>query len=73
VEEASALGAAIMAAIGLGYFGNLEEAVSAMVKEREGDRFYPDAATHDLYRQIETSFHQIHSCLASAQQSHQKG
>jgi gluconokinase len=72
VEEASALGAAIMAAIGLGYFKDLEEGVSAMVKEQEGDRFYPDPSTHNRYRQIQTSFHEVHSCLESAPGTHQK-
>jgi sugar (pentulose or hexulose) kinase len=53
-HEASGLGAAIDAAVGLGIHRDIETAVEAMV--RVGDIRDPDAATHarydDLYRSV---------------------
>ncbi len=47
VYEASALGAAIDAAVGLGLHADFREAVAAMT--RVGERFEPNPATHALY------------------------
>jgi len=66
VEEASALGAAIMAAIGLGYYEDLKGAASAMVKEKGEDRCHPDPSLFHLYSQIQGLFNHIHSSLDSA-------
>ena len=48
--EASGLGAAIDAAVGLGFHPDFETAVQAMT--RPGDTFEPDAQAHMLYRQL---------------------
>lgn len=52
--ETSGLGAAVDAAVGLGYYGDFKSAVSAMT--RFGEVFEPDPANHrmydDLYRQV---------------------
>ena len=66
VEEASALGAAIMAAIGLGYYEDLKSAASAMVKEKREDRCHPDPSLFHLYSQIQDLFNHVHSSLDSA-------
>lgn len=66
VEEASALGSAIMAAIGLGYYEDLKRAVSAMVRERKEDRCHPDSSLFQLYCQIQGLFNRVHASLDSA-------
>jgi sugar (pentulose or hexulose) kinase len=45
--EASGLGAAIDAAVGLGFYPDFETAVQEMT--RLGDRFEPDAENHEIY------------------------
>jgi gluconokinase len=71
VEEASALGAAIMASIALGYCEGLPEAVSAMVKERRQECCHPDPSLHDLYLRIQVLFNQVHGSLESSFLEHQ--
>ena len=63
VEEASALGSAIMAAIGLGYYEDLGRAASAMVKEKREDRCYPDPSLSQLYCRIQGLFNHVHASL----------
>ena len=50
VDEASGLGAAICASVGLGLHASFEDAVRAMT--RPGRAFEPDAATHARYEQL---------------------
>jgi len=50
VYEASGLGAAIDAAIGLGIYPNFNEAVAAMT--RLGDTFEPDKNNHEIYAEL---------------------
>jgi|GEM_PF-27408 len=66
VEEASALGAAIMAAIGLGYYEDLKGAASIMVKEKQEDRCYPDPSLFHFYCQIQELLNHVHVSLNSA-------
>jgi xylulokinase len=61
VEEASALGAAMMAAVGLGYYGDPQAAAAAMVREEH--RCHPDPSLFGLYRQIQDVFNQVHASL----------
>jgi len=48
--ETSGLGAAIDAAVGLGFYPDFETAISAMT--RAGDVFTPDPVTHQLYDRL---------------------
>lgn len=50
VYEASGLGAAIDAAVGVGLFPSFETAVRQMT--RIGDTFYPDPSAHKIYNQL---------------------
>jgi hypothetical protein len=72
VAEASALGAAIMASIGLGYYEDLDKAVTAMVKEKREDRCYPDPSLHHLYARIQSLFNQVYASLEPALAQHQQ-
>lgn len=49
-QQTSVVGAAITAAIGLGWYANAEEAVNAMT--RQGDTFEPNATAHELYEDL---------------------
>jgi autoinducer-2 kinase len=46
-KEGTALGAAIYAAVGAGFFSGSEEAVSTLV--RQGDSYEPDMTNHEVY------------------------
>lgn len=48
--EASGLGAAITAAVGVGLHADYESALNAMT--RLGDTFTPDPSAHDIYREL---------------------
>jgi xylulokinase len=48
IREATALGAAMLAALGAGVYGGVEQAVS-IVAERGADRYEPDPLRHALY------------------------
>ncbi|MDH7499354.1 MAG: FGGY family carbohydrate kinase [candidate division NC10 bacterium] len=72
MEGASSLGAAIMASIGAGCHGGLEEAVSAMVKERKEERCDPDPSLHERYLRIQGLFNRIYASLEPSFQDHQE-
>jgi sugar (pentulose or hexulose) kinase len=55
IYEASGLGAAIDAAVGLGLHSSFEQAVPAMTRIR--DQFQPDPAAHEIY---ETLFQRVY-------------
>ena len=65
VEEASALGAAIMAAIGLDCYKDLSGAVAGMVREKTEDRCEPDPSLHEQYCRIQGLFNHLYSSLES--------
>lgn len=54
IEEATLLGAALLAAIGVGYFRNVEEAeaVASLDFEAESQVITPCAVSKERYRQI---------------------
>ncbi|RBM23415.1 sugar kinase [Prauserella sp. PE36] len=51
------LGSAICAGVGLGLFGDFDEAVAAMVKP--GTEFRPDQATHERYRRLSEVYREL--------------
>jgi len=55
IYEASGLGAAIDAAVGLGMYPDFESAVSQMT--RTGDTFEPDVKVHALYDEL---YHEVY-------------
>ncbi|MBD3191374.1 MAG: xylulokinase [Candidatus Heimdallarchaeota archaeon] len=61
VEEATALGAAILAGVGAGAFKNIEQASEKMVVAEE--RKYPDPARVKKYRQFFDIYSQLYSSL----------
>lgn len=60
VYEASGLGAAIDAAVGLKLFPDFENAVSAMT--RTGDTFHPDQKVHQIYQEL---YHAVYQKMYS--------
>jgi xylulokinase len=64
VAEAAALGAAIVAGIGIGTFADAEDAVARAV--RPGVTFIPDPARHAAYRELRERYELVHACLEPA-------
>lgn len=61
VSEAGTLGAAILAGIGTGVYGSVEEAVEAVVKV---DRvFEPDPSRHERYRELFEKYRKLYPAL----------
>jgi sugar (pentulose or hexulose) kinase len=52
VREAAALGAGILAAVGVGAFADVREGVAAMARGAEGEIAEPDAGRHKLYTRL---------------------
>jgi gluconokinase len=73
VEEASALGAAIMASLGIGLYSGLEEAVAIMVKERREECCYPDPRLHRIYIRAQARFNRAFKLLEPAFESVRRG
>jgi xylulokinase len=61
VVEATVVGGAILAALGLGVYSSREAAVGAMVRVTR--RFEPDSARADLYDQLYAAYSQLYSAL----------
>ena len=64
VTEAAALGAALIAGIGVGIFADARAAVDAAV--RPGTTFRPDLDRHAAYRELRDRYERIHDCLEPA-------
>lgn len=64
VSEAAALGAAIVAGIGIGLFTDAADAVTRAV--RPGATYLPDPARHADYATLRDSYERIHDCLEPA-------
>lgn len=62
VSEATALGAAIVAAVGAGCFASLPEAASRMVRHHR--TVEPDAARHAAYREVFEFYLETHAALS---------
>jgi xylulokinase len=58
VEEAVPLGAAILAGIGAGVFGNEEDAFQQV--NREGQNYEPDAESHEKYRKLYRQYERLY-------------
>jgi sugar (pentulose or hexulose) kinase len=61
IVEATALGAAILAGIGIRVYANPEEAVSAVVRVQQ--RFVPDDQRHALYRTRMERYRELYPLL----------
>jgi xylulokinase len=61
VIEASVVGAAVLAAVGVGAYSGREQAVAAMV--RVAQRFEPDAARADVYNDLYAAYRQLYPSL----------
>jgi len=64
VAEAAALGAAMLAAIGIGVFATAQAAVAASV--RPGMVFVPDPERGEVYRALRVVYESVHDCLKPA-------
>ncbi len=58
VEEAPSLGAAVLAAVGAGHFGSIDDGIAAMV--RPGRRVEPDPARAARYDEIYRRYAQLY-------------
>ncbi|KPV40812.1 FGGY-family carbohydrate kinase [Alicyclobacillus ferrooxydans] len=65
-EQATALGAAVLAAVAIGAYEDLDSATAAMCKMDEGRTAYPDETVHDLYQHLQHLHHRIYSALEAA-------
>jgi xylulokinase len=61
VQDAGALGAAILAGVGAGVFGSAEEGSAAMVRQRA--TFEPDAARAERYAEARAVYRELHPRL----------
>ena len=59
--EAGGMGSAMMAAVGLGLYGDLREAARAMVKERE--TYYPRQAVHEKYQEYFAKYERLYDAV----------
>jgi xylulokinase len=64
VREAAALGAALLAGVGVGAFADAESAVAQAV--HPGVTVVPDPARHAVYRDLLLTYLQVHECLEPA-------
>ncbi|QSO52732.1 hypothetical protein JZ785_02035 [Alicyclobacillus curvatus] len=62
-EQATALGAAVLAAVAIGAYDDLDSATAAMCKMDEGRTAYPDETRHHLYQHVQDLHHRIYSAL----------
>jgi len=60
-QEGSAYGAAILALVGTGAYGNVEEACRAVI--REGNRVTPNASESQSYAELHRVFQAIYPAL----------
>lgn len=64
VREAAAMGAALLAGIGIGAFADAESAVAQAV--HPGATFAPDPGRHAVYQRLHVAYSQVHDCLEPA-------
>lgn len=65
-EQATALGAAVLAAVAIGAYEDPDSATAAMCKMAEGRTTYPDETLHHLYQHLQNLHHRIYSALEAA-------
>ena len=65
-EQATALGAAVLAAVAIGAYGDLDSATAAMCQMDEGRTAHPDETVHHLYQHLQNLRHHIYSALEAA-------
>lgn len=64
IDEATTLGAAILAALGAGLFDNVEQAVDKMLRKR--NVYMPDPENHELYMKYFAIFKDAYKALSDA-------
>jgi sugar (pentulose or hexulose) kinase len=69
-EEASALGAAILAAKSVGLYDNISSAVEKMIKVRNDSQKKPIPENYKLYSELAKIHHEIYSALEKADVYH---
>ena len=62
-EEATSLGAAMLAAYGAGLYESIEQAATEM--SNRGKRYEPNPATHDVYQQHQSVYKEFYPALKS--------
>ncbi len=64
IDEATTLGAAILAALGAGFFDNVEDAVDQMLKKK--DTYEPNMKNHEIYNKYFEIYKDAYKALAGA-------